>query len=288
LARTALHYCQSNNETLIYGRGFQKLKAQKEEAYGMPQPVIYEIRRRSRQGATQPFLCCADDGQQYWVKGAKAGNEALCAEWIAGRLGQIMRLPIPEMAQVIVPEEIIAASAMEGILDLGAGVRFGSSHVEGAQEFDGCYVEQTEEPLRQRLLVFDVWIRNTDRTFSRAYSANGNPNLLWCTAGNQLRVIDHNNAFLPDDLFDPTQYARHVFTGERQRLTAEFKADATTCMTNALEQLDTVMAEIPDKWKTIDVELDELHRLTVTEIRRILEQPLREQGSFWNRVEGVL
>jgi len=115
---------------------------------------------------------------------------------------------------------------MEGIQDLGAGVRFGSSHVECAQEFDGGYVVQTEEPLRQLLLVFDVWIRNTDRTLARDYSANGNPNLLWCTAENRLCVIDHNNAFLPDDMFLPSEYARHVFKDERQRLTAEFKADA--------------------------------------------------------------
>jgi len=37
------------------------------------------------------------------VKGAKAGNEALCAEWIAGRLGRLMGLPIPDFAQVVVP-----------------------------------------------------------------------------------------------------------------------------------------------------------------------------------------
>ena len=254
----------------------------------MPQPAIYDIRRRSKQGATQPFLCRADDGQQYWVKGAKAGNEALCAEWIAGRLGQIMGLPIPEMAQVFVPEEIVAASAMEGIQELGAGVRFGSSHVEGAQEFDECYVSQTEEPLRQLLLVFDVWIRNTDRTFSRAYSANSNPNLLWCTAGNRLCVIDHNNAFLPDDMFEPAEYARHVFMEERQRLTAELKADAMARMTKALEQLDTVMAEIPDDWRGYETGNPEPHRLTVAELRRILEGPLRDQAAFWKRVEGVL
>ena len=253
----------------------------------MPQPVIYDLRRRSKQGATQPFLCRADDGQQYWVKGAKAGNEALCAEWIAGRLGQIMGLPIPEMAQVIVPEEIIAVSAMEGILDLGAGVRFGSSHVEGAQEFDESYAGLTEEPLRQLLLVFDVWIRNTDRTFSRAYSANGNPNLLWCTAGNRLCVIDHNNAFLPDDMFLPSEYARHVFTDERLRLTPDFKADAMARMTNAIGQLDTVMAEIPDEWRGLEAGISEPHRLTVAEVRRIIEGPLRDQEEFWKQVEGV-
>lgn len=254
----------------------------------MPKPEIYDIRRRSKQGATQPFLCYADDGRQYWVKGSKAGNEALCAEWIAGRMGQIMGLPIPDMAQVVVPEELIAASAMEGIQDLGAGVRFGSSHVEGAQEFDRYYVGQTEEPLRQRLLVFDVWIRNTDRTFSRPYGGHGNPNLLWSTAGNRLCVIDHNNAFLPDDYFQPSEYARHVFTEERHRLTAEFKADAIARMANALGQLDAIMAEIPEAWRNLADGIFEPHRLTVSEIRRIIAPSLMDQLTFWKRVEGVL
>ena len=252
----------------------------------MLKPEICDIRRRSRQGATQPFLCRADDGRQYWVKGTKAGNEALCAEWIAGRIGQIMGLPIPEMAQGIVPEELIAASAMEKIEELGAGIRFGSSHVEGAQEFDKSHVGLTEEPLRQLLLVFDVWIRNTDRTVSRAYGANGNPNLLWDTAGKQLRVIDHNNAFLLNDLYQPSEYARHVFAEERQRLTPKFKADAIARMNNALGQLDAIMEEIPEAWKTVDG-ITDLHRLTLSEVRRIMSAFLMDEETFWKRVEGV-
>lgn len=253
----------------------------------MPMPVIVDIRRRSEQGATQPFLCRDEDGRQYWVKGAKAGNEALCAEWVAGRLGQLMGLPIPKMAQVIVPEEIVVASAMEGIADLGAGVRFGSSHVTDAQEFDACYVGQTDEAMRQLVLVFDVWIRNTDRTFSRAYRATGNPNLLWCTSRRRLCVIDHNNAFLPDDMFDPVEYGRHVFTEERLRLSQNFKANTAACMADAVSKLHEIMAELPDEWRVIESGVEESHRLTEAEAKRIIKMPLTDQKTFWKRVESV-
>jgi len=251
----------------------------------MVRPIIEDIRRRSRQGATQPFLCRADDNQLYWVKGTKAGNEALCAEWIAGRLGRLLDLPIPEIAQVIVPVEITTASAMEGILDLGSGVRFGSCHVDDAQEYDASFVGQTEENLRQRVFVFDVWVRNTDRTFPRAYDARGNPNLLWSTSSNRLRVIDHNNAFLPDDMFKPSDYVRHVFADERKRLTAAFKDEMLARLGTAAGELDAIMMEIPVEWRSIDAEVDEPHRLTVAEVRRIIQTPLRDQVSFWKRVE---
>ena len=252
----------------------------------MSTPVIVDIRRRSRQGATQPFLCRADDGQQYWVKGAKAGHEALCAEWIAGRLGQLVGLPIPEVAQVVVPEEF-ASGAVDGFPDLGPGVRFGSRHVESAQEYDESFVTQTDEVLRQQVLVFDVWIRNTDRTFSRPYNSNGNPNLLWCTADRRLCVIDHNNAFLMDDLYQPSEYGRHVFADQRARLTAEFKADMLARMIRAADGLDAIMAELPVEWRRIEAETEEPHRLTAAEIKRIIQTPLTDQGAFWQRVEGV-
>lgn len=253
----------------------------------MVRPVIEDIRRRSRQGATQPFLCRADDNQLYWVKGTKAGNEALCAEWITGRLGQLLDLPIPEISQVIVQEEITNASAFEGIADLGAGIRFGSCHVEGAQEYDASFVSQTDEPLRQRVLVFDVWVRNTDRTLSRPYGAIGNPNLLWCTSQKRLHVIDHNNALPPDDLFEPTEYARHVFKEERQRLTPAFRTGMLARMTKAAGELDAIMAEIPVEWRSIDAEVEESHRLTLAEVRRIIEAPFRDQTAFWKLVEDV-
>lgn len=253
----------------------------------MPKPVIIDVGRRSTQGATQPFLCRTEEGHRYWVKGAKAGNEALCTEWIAGRLGQLLGIPIPEIAQVVVPEEFAIGGTVEEFQDLGVGERFGSRHVEGAQEYDESYITQTDGDLRQQVLVFDVWIRNTDRTFSRPYNRNGNPNLLWCTAEKRLCVIDHNNAFLTDDSYQPSDYIRHVFADERTRLTAEFKAEMLARMARAVDGLDAIMAELPAEWRVIEAGNDEPHRLTIAEVRRIIDAPLRDEAGFWKRVEGV-
>src|SRR6266853_1328908 len=91
---------------------------------------ITEVITRSTQGITRPFLCRGDDDLLYYVKGNFAGRKALCAEWIAGRIGQRLGLPIPPFANVSIPDEIILYSAREDIRDLGAGIGFGSQKIE--------------------------------------------------------------------------------------------------------------------------------------------------------------
>ena len=55
---------------------------------------IVEIISRSEQGVTRPFLCRAENDALYYVKGRYAGYRALCCEWVAGRLGKLMRLAL--------------------------------------------------------------------------------------------------------------------------------------------------------------------------------------------------
>ena len=78
----------------------------------------------------------------------------------------------------------------------------------------------------------------------------------------------------------------HGGTQERQRLTPKFKADAIARMDNALGQLDAIMEEIPEAWKTVDGITDP-HRLTASEIRHIMTASLMDEATFWKRVEGV-
>lgn len=47
--------------------------------------VITEVISRAAQGMTRPFLCKAGL-IDYYVKGAYAGLNSLCCEWVANRL----------------------------------------------------------------------------------------------------------------------------------------------------------------------------------------------------------
>ena len=55
---------------------------------------IIEVIRRSDQGLTRPFICRGDDDEVYFVKGLDAGRRSLICEWIAGRLGVALGLPV--------------------------------------------------------------------------------------------------------------------------------------------------------------------------------------------------
>src|SRR5262245_25457640 len=95
---------------------------------------VTEIISRSVQGITRPFLCRADDGRLYYVKGNGAGRRALIAEWIGRHLGQRLGLPIPAFRQAIIPADLLQYSTREDISELGAGVGFGSQFVENMDE----------------------------------------------------------------------------------------------------------------------------------------------------------
>lgn len=134
----------------------------------------------------RPFRCETADGQQFWVKGRGAGQLALCREWMAGRIAQLLDLPIPPIAQVEIPSGLIRFDH-ELARDLGAGVAFGSRHVANAMEFAVSRITDVPEVLRWRLLFFDWWVMNEDRYLG---PSGGNVNLLWTEADARLHVID--------------------------------------------------------------------------------------------------
>ena len=246
--------------------------------------AVVDIIRRSTQGATRPFLCRCENGGLYWVKGTAAGNPALCAEWIAGRLGAAWGLPIPPIAQIRVPSHLVEASTFPGVADLGSGIRFGSRHIEGAQEYDATLLERTPQPLRLRVLAFDAWIRNTDRTFTRPFGSSGNPNLLWRPENEMLHVIDHNNAFLGEDLLRATGFGSHVFSAERKELTPALRAELEADVAKAFRQLGEIFSELPDDWLWLDSEKTARSDMTLDRVRDSLAVVSRGKASFWERL----
>lgn len=61
----------------------------------MNDPItITEVLGRSEQGMTKPFLCVAEFAE-YYVKGAYAGKNSLCCEWVA-RVISVLELPFTE------------------------------------------------------------------------------------------------------------------------------------------------------------------------------------------------
>jgi hypothetical protein len=137
---------------------------------------VEEVIKRSEQGVLRPFLCRADDGEMYFVKGRGSGYQTMIKEIVAGRIGTMFQLPVPPTTVINVPAELVSDSSFPEIADLGSGPAFASHHVEYAQEFSNINCPSVSAMLRMRTLLFDWWIRNEDRIL---VNGAGNPNLLW-------------------------------------------------------------------------------------------------------------
>jgi hypothetical protein len=207
--------------------------------------TITEISSRSEQGVTRPFLCRAENGSLYYVKGRYAGYRALCSEWVGGRLGKLMGLPIPDFCIAEVPRNLVEASDRADAADLGSGLVFASSFVEDAQEITYADVGKVDACLKLKVMLFDWWVRNEDRTLTEY---GGNPNLLRTAGAGQLHAIDLNLAF--DDTFDEARFWQsHIFNGAVTVWPYEFKQEMIRQMRAALEKLPEIWSELPDEWR---------------------------------------
>jgi hypothetical protein len=204
---------------------------------------VTEIIGRSAQGITRPFLCRADDGRLYYVKGNGAGRRALIAEWIAGHLGQRIGLPIPEFRQTVIAPSLIQYSARDDMHDLGAGTGFGSALVENVDELPYLFIGQIDPQLRAKILLFDWWVCNGDRTLTEN---GGNPNLLWSHRDCRLHVIDQNLAL--DDSDIGGFWDEHIFRESVRDWTQPFREEMTGAMRSATMDLRKWWNDIPEQW----------------------------------------
>ncbi len=237
---------------------------------------ILEVCRRSEQGATQPFLCYGEDGFLYWVKGKNIDDYSRCAEWLAAQLGQALDLPIPKVELVKLDSSIVNDSFWDNINILGKEIAFGSRNVEYSIEFESQFVKDVPLELQRKIFLFDFILRNTDRTFIHQLGSSGNPNLLW--ADGRVHVIDHNNAFLVDDMFNVTDFNRHIFISALKGY--DFAADLMRMQTTLQRLWEKAAKTLPQEWQS--------DATILSRMKQILEVPFTQLQQKLKRLqEGV-
>ncbi len=233
---------------------------------------IVEIGEIAEQGVTEPVFCKGDDGCEYVVKGRNAGFHSLIAEWVAGRLGRLMGLPIPEIARMeIVPEMFDYGSDADKLSKLGRGTLFGSRRVPNTVEIRDADVHGLDLQLQARVLAFDWWIANADRIFVQG---RGNPNLLLAEDTGSLVVIDHNNAFILEDPGD--FWMHHAFRDAKSIWTEAFRQRQSREFRAALQHLEVIWNELPEEWTESENSLSRSH------VESILWKFDTEAAKFWN------
>ena len=229
---------------------------------------VIEIIGRTQSGITRPFQCRLDDDQVYAVKGRDALPRGLIAELIAAHLGREIGLPIPPFliaevspALVAATEDPVFASSIE------PGLGFASLWQEPIADLTRSAISDFAPELLARVLVFDHWIRNGDRTLTEL---GGNANLFVKLDTNSLVVIDHNLAFSPHhDSTDLEVHAcREAWLETKRNML--FRLEMTETCVRARDSLDELILDIPGEWTEnepgmVDQVRDTLSRIELDE-----------------------
>jgi hypothetical protein len=203
-----------------------------------------------REGGSLPAVVEADDDGLYVLKfrGAGQGPKVLIAELLCGELGRALGLPVPEVVLAELDPAIGRNEPHEEIQDLLAasgGLNLAMDFLPGALAFDPLMAEQIDPALAARIVWFDAYITNVDRT-------PRNTNLLmW---HRRLYMIDHGAAL----------YVHHTWTDWEERARSRFpqvkdhvllpaagdlrEADAAMAPRVTRELVEGLAASIPASW----------------------------------------
>jgi hypothetical protein len=185
-----------------------------------------------REGGSLPAIIEADDDGMYVLKfrGAGQGPKALIAEIIAGEIARAAGLLVPELVFVLLDPEIAKTEPDPEIQDLiraSGGLNLGLDYLPGSVMFDPV-ADKTDAELASRIVWFDAYVTNLDRT-----PRNANL-LMW---HRKLWLIDHGAAL----------YFHHAWAGMDQRSKDPFpliKEHILLPFANALEAANEAMTAV--------------------------------------------
>jgi hypothetical protein len=143
-----------------------------------------------REGGSLPAIVEADDCGLYVMKFRRAGQGplALVAELIAGEIGRLVGLNVPEIVLIELDQALGRNEPDEEIRDLlraSEGLNLALDYLPGSVMFDQAAGDSAPAALASQAVWFDAYVTNVDRTAANA-------NLL--TWHKKLYFIDHGAA----------------------------------------------------------------------------------------------
>ena len=221
----------------------------------MDSPTLRTVRATKyltpfHEGGSLPGLVEADDDGLYVVKfyGSAQGPLALVAEVIAGELGRVLGLPVPELVFVDVDPALAGVEPdpwVGELLGKSPGINLGLDYLPGAMTFDPRADGAPDPELAASIVWFDALVMNTDRS-------PRNPNLLsW---HHRLWLIDHGaSLFIHHTWRDPDAHARRPLETIAQHVLLPHAAPLATAHDRLAplvtpDALRSIVALVPDAW----------------------------------------
>ncbi|HEY0482624.1 MAG TPA: HipA family kinase [Kofleriaceae bacterium] len=232
-----------------------------------------------REGGSVPAIVEADDDGTYVAKfrGAAQGPRALVAELIAGEIGHLLGLPVPQLALIEI-DALLARSEpdpeIQALLRASAGLNIALDYLPGALNWEPGLAPPPDRELAADVVWFDALVSNVDRT-------PRNPNLLrWHRA---LYLIDHGAALYfhhdwPATAEDHLARSRAPFAMIRNHallpLAGDLRAaDARLAPRITRAALQAIVADVPDDWLTGAESPDAMRRGYVEHLWSRLAEP---------------
>src|ERR671912_1391398 len=204
-----------------------------------------------REGGSLPAIVEADDDGLYVLKfrGAGHGAHALIAELLSGEIARALGLPVPELVLAELDADLARTEPdpeIHALIHDSAGLNLALDYLPGSVTYDPV-VQKTPADLASRIVWFDAYVTNVDRTVR-------NTNMLvW---HRRLWLIDHGSSLYfhhsPDWETD-TGRARAAFPAikdqvllKRATLPEQVDEEMATALTE--EVLGRVVASVPEEW----------------------------------------
>ncbi|HOA37736.1 MAG: aminotransferase class I and II [Bacteroidetes bacterium] len=202
-----------------------------------------------REGGSLPAIAEAEDGFLYVLKfrGAGQGPKALVAELIGGELARLAGFKMPEIVFAQLDEGFGRTEPDEEIQDLlkaSVGLNLALHYLSGSITYDPVS-RSTDAQTASRLVWFDAWIMNVDRTFK-------NTNLLYWNR--ELWLIDHGaSLYFHHNWSNWQDYTLRPFTAIKDHvllpLATELEAaDAHMKKIFSRERITEMVNLVPDEW----------------------------------------
>jgi HipA-like kinase len=204
-----------------------------------------------REGGSLPAIVEADDDGMYVLKfrGAGQGARALVAELVSGEIARALGLLVPELVFAELDPDLARTEPDPEIFALirdSAGLNLGLDYLPSSVMFDPV-VEKIPSDLASRIVWFDAYVTNVDRTVRNTNM------LMW---HRRLWLIDHG----------ATLYFHHSagWTEDRARARAPFplikenvllrragmlaEVDAAMAALLTPEIIERIVALVPESW----------------------------------------
>lgn len=203
-----------------------------------------------REGGSLPAIVEADDDGIYVVKfrGAAQGIKSLVAELIAGEIGRVLGLPVPEIVFIEMDAALSRSephSEIQALLKASAGQNLALDYLPGSLNFDPLHAEWVDGLLASKVVWFDAYVTNVDRT------ARNTNMLVW---HKNLWLIDHGaSLYFHHNWNDYEQRSRTPFVPIKDHVLLPLanRLDEAAELLQPLltaEKLETIVNAIPEDW----------------------------------------